>query len=284
MSRHYPAALPSLVRFFGKSTGTPVIPEPVILESFEDPKLFEFPFVYANFADRKDWTFSDREKANLKAWLERGGFLFIDAGVNAEFLRDNPELGQRHSFAEWDACPEIKRAFAAVFPNAAFRPLPRSHPLFRMVFQGLPDPSALPNTVRKFVVNEKWPDGTYSAIALRLHGRIAVLVTPIIAMGWGRNALGGWVTTIRFRVREGTKGLSDYLRKAAYSGARFEVTREDGAKDVIFCQKHALPAWVREPSGRWRVFRYYGSREISDFAHEFYTRLGVNILAYALTH
>jgi len=96
--------------------------------------------------------------------------------------------------------------------------------------------------------------------------------------------LGGWVTNIRFRIREGTEGLSDYLRKAAYSGARFEVTREDGAKDTIYCQKHALPAWVQEPGGRWRVFRYYGSREISDFAHEFYTRLGVNILAYAMSH
>jgi len=31
------------------------------------------------------------------------------------------------------------------------------------------------------------------------------------------------------------------------------------------------------------VFRYYASREISDFAHVFYTRLGTNILLYALT-
>ncbi len=284
IGRHYPGALPSLLEYVGKVTGLPVTPEPVIIASFEDRRLFEFPFVYANFADRKDWTFTDREKTNLKDYLERGGFLFIDAGINAEFLRDNPELGQRHSFAEWDASPEIKTAFAAVFPGKNFRPLPRSHLLFSVFYKGLPDARMLPDTVRDFVIREKWPDGTYSAVGLKLDGRLAVLVTPIIAMGWGRNSLGGWVTTINFRIREGAEGLSDYLRTAAYSGARFEVTREDGAKDVIYCQKYALPAWVREPNGRWRVFRYYGSREISDFAHDFYTRLGTNILVYALTH
>jgi hypothetical protein len=138
--------------------------------------------------------------------------------------------------------------------------------------------------VREFVVNEKWPDGTYSMVALHVKGRIAVLASPIIAMGWGKNSLGGWQTTIRFRIREGTEGLSDTLKTAAYDGARFETTREDGGKDVIYCQKKALPAWVEEPGGHWRVFRYYGSREISDFAHVFYTRLGTNILVYALTH
>jgi len=103
------------------------------------------------------------------------------------------------------------------------------------------DASILPDTVRSYVEKEKWPDGTYSAVALRLNGRIAVLVTPIIAMGWGRNSLGTWSTMIRFRVLEDTEGLSDVLQTAAYSGERFEVVREDDGKDVIYCQKAALP-------------------------------------------
>ncbi|MCK5804755.1 MAG: DUF4159 domain-containing protein, partial [Lentisphaeria bacterium] len=256
----------------------------VLLHSFEDEQLFNCPFIYANFADRSDWTFTDTERRNLKGYLERGGFLYIDAGVNAAFLREHPELGQHHSFGEWDASPKLKEAFKPVVPDAVFQPLKRSHPVFRTFHEGLPDASALPDTVREFVVNEKWPDGTYSMVALRIKGRIAVLVTPIIAMGWGRNSLGGWSTTIRFRVREGTDGLDDYLKTAAYSGARFEVTREDRGKDIVYCQKKALPAWANEPGGTWRVFRYYGSRDISDFAHVFYTRLGTNILVYALTH
>ena len=282
--RRYAYALPSLLRHVEKVATAHVVPEPAIIQSFEDERLFEFPFIYANFADRPDWNLTEREKVNLKSYLERGGFLFIDAGINAEFLRKNVEMGQHHSFGEWDASPGLKDAFATVFPKKIFRPLKRSHPLFRSFYKGLPDTEILPETVREFVEKEKWPDGTYSAVGLKVQGRLAVLVTPIIAMGWGKNTLGNWVTTIRFRIRESTDGLSEYLETAAYSGARFEVVREDSGKDVLYCQKQALPAWVNEPDGRWRVFRYYASREISDFAHVFYTRLGTNILVYAMTH
>ncbi len=111
-----------------------------------------------------------------------------------------------------------------------------------------------------------------------------MLVTPIVAMGWGKNSLNQWETTIRFRILEGSKGLPELLANAAYSGPRFEVVREDGGKDVIYCQEGALPAWAQEPDGNWRVFRYYSSQEISDFAHVFYTRLGSNILVHALTN
>ena len=282
--RRYKNALPSLLQHIRAETSLNVVPEPILIANFEDERIFECPFIYVNFADRPDWTLSETETLNLRQYLERGGFLYIDAGINAAFLRDNPELGQHHSFGEWQACPEIKTAFEKVFSGKAFQPLKRSHPIFRVFYEGLPDTSILPDTVRTFVEQEKWPDGTYSAVALTVKGRIAVLVTPIIAMGWGKNSLGGWNTTIRFRVRESTEGLEDYLRTAAYSGARFEVVREDAGKDVIYCQKQALPAWANEPADRWRVFRYYGSREISDFAHVFYTRLGTNILVYALTH
>jgi len=282
--RRYADALPSLLKHVREKTTLNVVPEPVVLSSFEDDRLFECPFIYANFADREDWTFSALEKSNLKKYLERGGFLYVDGGINAEFLRENSELGQHHSFADWDADPRLKEAFSGIFPEQTFRPLKRSDAIYRSFYQGLPDASLLPDTVRDFVVNEKWPDGTYSMVALYVDGRIAVLASPIVAMGWGKNSLGGWRTTIRFRIREGTEGLSDSLRTAAYDGARFEATREDGGKDVIYCQDEAMPAWAEEPGGHWRVFRYYGSREISDYAHIFYTRLGTNILVYALTH
>lgn len=284
LQRRYANAFPSLLKHIAEATTINVVPEPVLIQNFEDEQIFELPFIYVNFADRRDWTFSPREKDNLKGYLERGGFLFVDAGINAAFLRDNPELGQHHSFGEWDASPEVKEAFGTIFPGAVFQPLKRTHPLYRTFYEGLPDTRILPDTVREFVEQEKWPDGTYSAVAMTVKGRIAVLVTPIIAMGWGKSSTGAWTTTIRFRVRESTEGLGEYLQTAAYSGARFEVVREDGGTDVIFCQKQALPAWAHEPGDRWRIFRYYGSREISEFAHIFYTRLGTNILVYAMTH
>lgn len=282
--RNYPTALPSLLRHVREETTFNVVPEPVMLNDFSDERLKQCPFVYANFADREDWTFSEQEVSSLRDYLSRGGLLYIDAGITASFLRERPELGQHHSYAEWEASPEIRSAFQAVFPELAFQALKRSDPLYSAFYHGLPDTTLLPDTVRTYTEQEKWPEGTYSAAALRIRGRIAVLVTPIVAMGWGKNSLNQWETTIRFRILEGSKGLPKLLANAAYSGPRFEVVREDGGKDVIYCQQGALPAWAQEPDGNWRVFRYYSSQEISDFAHVFYTRLGTNILVHALTN
>lgn len=284
IQRSYPMGLTTLIGEINTVTTANLDPQPVIISSFETPEIFKYPIIYANFADRKDWTLSPLERKNLKGYLERGGFLFIDAGINAEFLRKDSRHGQHHSFAEWDACPDLKKAMRELFPDKSFTPLKRSHELYTAFYNGLPNAESLPDTVRDFVVNEKWPDGTYSAVGLEVKGRIAVLATPIISMGWGKNSLGNWITTIKFRIREGAEGLSDRLKTAAYSGERFETVREDGRKDIIYCQQTALPAWVNEPAGKWRVFRYYFSSEISEYAHVFYTRLGVNIFIYALTH
>lgn len=286
IARSNPVALPSLLREVAKTTTLNIDDQPVILQSFEDPALFEHPFVYANFADRESWEFSSLEARNLRAYLEGGGFLFIDAGITTEFLRDRRAFGQSqsHSFGEWEATPELAAAFKTVFPNRSFKVLPRSHRLFRIHHSGLPDPETLPDTVREYVVAEKWPDGTYSAVALEIDNRIAVLATPIISMGWGRDVNGGWTNPISFRIREGAVGIGQRLQNAAYGGERFEATREDGRKDIIFCQQPGKPAWVAEPDGTYRVFRYYHSREISDYAHTFFTRLGVNIVLFAATN
>ena len=278
----YPNALPCLLEHIGRETAINLVTVPIQLESFLDERLRECPFVYANYAARK-WEFSEEERNVLRKYLESGGFLFIDGGITASFLRGHGRLGLHHSFAEWEATPELKEAFAEVLPGLQFTPLRRSDPLYAAFYHGLPDTSLLPDTVREYTIREKWPDGTYSAVAIRIHGRIAVLCTPIIAMGWGRDTLGRWTNSIRFRILEGTDRLDEALKVASYGGERFEVTREDGGKDILYCQEPGLPAWCHEPDGRWRVFRYYSSREISDFTHVFYTRLGTNILVHALT-
>ena len=279
----YSGALQSLLQHVRDTTLANVVPEPVDISDFADERLLKLPFVYANFADRLDWTFSDDEKRNLKAYLERGGFLFIDAGITASFLRGVHGAGQHHSYAEWDATPELKEAFKSIFPNASFQVLKRSDPLFKAFYSGLPDTSLLPDSVRSYTEQEKWPDGTYSTVVLKINGRVAVMTTPIIAMGWGKTASGQWLSRIQFRILEDTQGLTEYVSNASYSGERFEAVREDGGKDVIYCQSEATPSWNHEPSGKTRIFRYYSSPEISDFAHEFYTRLGTNIVVYALT-
>ena len=283
VQRNYPDGLPSLLEEISKTTTLPLDPDPIFIETFDDPVIFEHPFIYVNYADREDWTLSESEKEALRDFIERGGFIYIDAGITASFLRDGGKHGQFHSFAEWRVTPELDEAFAGIFPGKSFQPLPRSHPLFRSFYSGLPDAATLPETVREFVINEKWPQGTYAAMGLNVEGRLAVLAMPILAMGWGKNDFGQWTTFIGFRIREGAEGLSDRLAEAVNTGTSFEVVREDGRKDTVYTQEAAMPAWVNEPGETWRVFSYYYTQEISDYAHAFYTRLGVNIFVYAYT-
>ena len=282
LNRNYPTALPSLLAAARETTGLSFAPEPVLVASFTDPRLHDCPLVYMNWDDRSDWNeMPEAEVLALRQYLQNGGMAMVDAGIAASFLRGLPGKSQHHSFAEWEAQPEVKEFFTKVLPGETFLPLRRDDPLFRNCFEGLPDASLLPDIVRTYAQEEKWPGGTYSAVAIRLQGRLAVLCTPIIAMGWGRNARG-WDSFIRFRALEGTTGLGELLETAPYSGPRFEITREDGGKDAVYCQDDALPAWAQDPAGNWRVFRYYESRQISDFTHVFYTRLGINILVTAL--
>ena len=284
LQRNYPSALPTLLEHIAAETPLNVAIDPIFIESFEDPKIFEHSFIYINFADRSDWQLTEKEQLNLKNFLERGGFLYLDAGINASFLREkNASMGQFHSFAEWQVSPEVSAMMAEIFPEKQFRSIPRNDPLFRSFYVGLPDASVLPITVRDYVINEKWPQGSYAAMGLYIEGRLAVLAMPILAMGWGKDEIDNWETFIGFRIRESAEGLSQRLSEAAYSGVRFEVMREDGLQDVIYTQNRGMPSWVQEPGGDWRLFRYYYTQEISDYAHIFYTRLGVNVFIHAFT-
>ena len=283
MTRSYPNALRTLLELLDTETTIKVDKDPRIFRDFEDEGIFDCPFIYVNYVDRSDWEFTAKERRNLKRYLENGGFLYIDAGINSAFLRGNSRAGQHHSFADWSVTPALGESFKKVFSGKKFKPLERAHQLYKVFYKGLPDPTVLPDTVREFVVNEKWPQGTYSAVGLEVNGRIAVLCTPIIAMGWGKRFDGQWETQISFRIRESTKGLGEYLKNAAHYSS-YQANREDGGKDTVFTDNSNKPAWVKEPDSTWRVFRYVSSQTISNYAHEFYSRLGLNIIVYSLTH
>ena len=282
--RYHPEGLGTLLQHLNDYTSMNVNPEPVFISSFEDERILDYPLIFVNFADRQDWTFTDKEVENLRTFLERGGFLYIDAGINTEFLAGDPRFGQFHSFADWKVSPVVEEAMRRVFPTKQFKPVERSHPIFRSFFAGLPDPSILPDTVRNYVIQEKWPQGTYSLMGLEVNDHLGVVCSPVISMGWGKNRLGNWSSYISFRIRAASGGLSERLANAALPGKSFKATREDGLEETIFCEQEAMPAWVKEPDGKYRIFSYYGSREISDYAHVFFTRLGINIMTYAVTN
>ena len=274
----YPDALPSLLRELNEKTTAKFDTSPLVLSNLDEEVLQRHTILYINFDDQAEMTLAEGEIQVLRNFLQRGGFCYVDAGIKAEFIGAN----RGHSFANWEARPELAALFEKVFPGKSFRPLSRDHDIFRSYYQGLPKGDDLPEAIRDFVENEKWPQGTYSFLGLHVDDRLAVLTTPIVAMGWGKDEAGNWISPISFRIRESAEEAR--LQAASYTGPKFESSREDGLKDVIYSQVGQLPAWVEEPNGRWRIFRYYSGKEISDYANSFYTQLGVNIFVHALSH
>ena len=79
------------------------------------PELFRYPFVYMTGHLPVRW--SDVERANVRAWVERGGFLFVDDhnhDVDGQFNRTAKE--------------EIERTFGPMTR------LPNTHPIYSAFF------------------------------------------------------------------------------------------------------------------------------------------------------
>lgn len=279
-NRQYTRSLSTLLSEINIRTSVQVDNYPVLIHTLTDDALNQHAMLYINVDSFTDWTLTTEEQAALKEFIELGGFVYLDAGIKTEFLRSNTR--GIHSFADWRVRPLVEELFSLMFPEKRFEPLPRNHPLFHSVYSGLPNAEQLPEAIRDFIVNEKWPGGTYSLVGLTINNRLAVVASPVVAMGWGKDETGNWIYAIDFRVREGSEELSERLSLAAYSGDKFNANRADGLVDVIFTQRASRPGWVQEPDGRWRAFRYYNGKEISDFAHVFYTQLGVNLFVYGL--
>ncbi len=113
-----PEVLPNLARFVNASLNTRFPLDQSVVKA-GDARLFEYPFVY--LTGHGNISFSDREVANLRDWMLRGGFLYADDdyGMDASFRR------------------EIRR----VFPEYELVELDGSFPLFTSFFdfgQGLP--------------------------------------------------------------------------------------------------------------------------------------------------
>jgi len=285
-TRRYADALPSLLKMLNEQTSGRFDVDPLYISELTDERLFENPILYINCDDQPNLEFPQEEKDALRRYMEQGGFVYLDAGIKASFL--GRDLG--HSYAAWEERPEVRELFSQVYPEKSFLPLPRNHEIFRTFFKGLPknedlkikqDQKRLPETVLTFVEQEKWPQGTYSFVGLKVKGRLACVASPICAMGWGKDEFGAWIPPISFRIRESAENFDQELKLASFVGNTYEVTREDGLKDVIYSVEGQRPLWVQEPNGRWRIFKYYTGEEISNYAHAFYARLGMNVFLYA---
>lgn len=81
-----------------------------------DDQLFETPFVFMN--GHHDFVLEQSELANLRVYLEHGGFLFSSGCCT------NPEFP-----AAW------RREMSRLFPNANVEKLPYEHPIYRTFYR-----------------------------------------------------------------------------------------------------------------------------------------------------
>lgn len=106
-----PTALPNLVEFANRETGTTISTDIATVE-VGSQNLFNYPFVY--MTGHGNLVFSAQEAQNLRNYLLGGGFLHVD---------DNYGLD-----------PFFRREIAKVFPDKELVELPWSHPVYQQKF------------------------------------------------------------------------------------------------------------------------------------------------------
>ena len=112
-----PTALPNLIAYCNNTLGTKISKDVPYVEA-GSKDLFLYPFIH--MTGHGNVVFSKEEAANIRMYLEAGGFLHIDDNYGMDqFIRI-----------------ELKK----VFPNQELIELPGSHPIFKQKysFNGLP--------------------------------------------------------------------------------------------------------------------------------------------------
>ena len=115
-----PTAIPYLHYQIHERTSLPVYTDNDGLDVGSD-ELFEYTLVYLTSHGR--WSFNEKETANLRRWLQRGGTLYLDDCYN----RGSP-------FADC-VRPEVAKLIAGAEPVWLLKDDPRVADVFRMVYR-----------------------------------------------------------------------------------------------------------------------------------------------------
>lgn len=143
----------NLIHSIAQYTTIPVAARGVVVD-LASPELFRYPFVF--LTGHLPVRFDARESANLKAYVERGGFVFVDD--------HNHDIdGAFHK----SATAEIRRIFGA----QALKQLPNDHELYRAFFRF---PDGPPTTSHEL---NGWGDNLVHEhlYAVEVDGRIGLL-------------------------------------------------------------------------------------------------------------
>ena len=187
----YPDALPSLLELMNEQARVGFDPDPLFIDSLIDERLFENPILYINCDEIPNFDFSVEENEALRRYLQLGGFLYLDAGIKASFL--GSDMG--HSYAAWEEREEVKDWFALIFLTIFFLLCLGTMKFFVLSTRACPIMNIcvwrrikkrLPDTVLTFVEQEKWPQGTYSFVGMKVNGCLSLCGISYLCHGLGK--------------------------------------------------------------------------------------------------
>ena len=143
----------NILHSLAQYTALPVASTGAVVD-LASPELFRFPFVF--LTGHLPVRFNQQESANLKAYVERGGFIFIDD-------HNHDVDGGFHKTAQ----AEIRRIFGA----ASLKPIPNNHEIYRTFFVF---PDGPPTTSHEL---NGWGDNLIheNLFGVEVNGRIGVL-------------------------------------------------------------------------------------------------------------
>jgi len=160
-----PGALSLLLDFYHSTTGVPVRFERQRVRPTDDG-LFDHPLVYVTGHD--DFTWSAREVAALRKYIDSGGFIFAEACCGRE---------------AFDRA--FRREMAKVLGTRRLAPLPQEHAIFRAhtpTARAHYTPAALAR------LGKKLPAGVVLEGATDDEGHLAVVYSPFaLGAGWEMN-------------------------------------------------------------------------------------------------
>ena len=113
-SHNYPDSEETLNEFIGRTTKVDVEDLSYRLLELSSPEIFDFPFAYISEPGEMEMT--EAEVANLREYIDRGGFVLID------------------DFDTWHM-DNLREEMLRVFPDRVFERLDVDNPIFDLVYE-----------------------------------------------------------------------------------------------------------------------------------------------------
>jgi hypothetical protein len=165
----FPAADQNFLRGVRRLTNIHVNREPVVMR-LDDDRIFEYPFLYMLEVGRQGIQLSEKEMRNLREYLLRGGFLFID-----DF------------WGTWQ-WSNFYKTFSQVLPDKSVVELSEDHQIFHS-FYDIDGPQMIPRVHNIENYPESDVDVAINRAILDDDGRVMVL------MNWNSDIGDGWEHT-----------------------------------------------------------------------------------------